>query len=73
MSKRFGAVVALRDGNLTLHPGSIHALVGENGAGKSTLVKIIAGLYSRDSGTFLLDGSPSTSAPPPTPKRRASR
>ncbi|MFB8386703.1 sugar ABC transporter ATP-binding protein [Microbacterium sp. NPDC055910] len=54
--KSFGAVLALRSGSLTLHRGSIHALIGENGAGKSTLVKIIAGLYRRDSGEFLLDG-----------------
>ena len=54
--KSFGAVVALRSGSLTLDRGSIHALIGENGAGKSTLVKIIAGLYRRDSGEFLLDG-----------------
>ncbi|GAA2972608.1 rhamnose transport system ATP-binding protein [Microbacterium terrae] len=54
--KSFGAVVALRSGSLTLERGSIHALIGENGAGKSTLVKIIAGLYHRDSGEFLLGG-----------------
>ena len=58
VSKAFGQVVALRSGSLTLYPGSIHALVGENGAGKSTLVKIIAGLYHRDSGTFELEGQP---------------
>src|SRR5688572_31530797 len=51
VSKAFGQVIALRSGSLTLYSGSIHALVGENGAGKSTLVKIIAGLYHRDSGT----------------------
>ncbi|MCR2824594.1 sugar ABC transporter ATP-binding protein [Microbacterium sp. zg.Y909] len=56
--KSFGAVVALRSGSLTLDFGSIHALIGENGAGKSTLVKIIAGLYRRDSGDVLLDGEP---------------
>jgi rhamnose transport system ATP-binding protein len=54
--KSFGPVVALRSGTLVLDRGSIHALVGENGAGKSTLVKIIAGLYRRDAGEFLLDG-----------------
>ena len=56
VAKAFGAVVALRSGSLALHRGSIHALIGENGAGKSTLVKIIAGLYQRDSGGFTLDG-----------------
>jgi rhamnose transport system ATP-binding protein len=54
--KSFGPVVALRSGSLTLERGSIHALIGENGAGKSTLVKIVAGLYRRDAGDFLLDG-----------------
>ncbi len=54
--KSFGAVVALRSGSLRLSAGSIHALIGENGAGKSTLVKIVAGLYRRDGGTFQLDG-----------------
>src|SRR4051812_30908206 len=58
IAKAFGAVIALTNGTLTLQPGSIHALVGENGAGKSTLVKIIAGLYSRDAGEFLLEGEP---------------
>ncbi len=58
VSKRFGQVIALRDGQIELMPGSIHALVGENGAGKSTLVKIIAGLYDRDSGIFEMEGSP---------------
>lgn len=57
VAKSFGAVVALSDGRLTLHSGSIHALVGENGAGKSTLVKIIAGLYRPDSGEYRLGGA----------------
>jgi rhamnose transport system ATP-binding protein len=58
VSKAFGQVIALRSGSLTLFPGSIHAVVGENGAGKSTLVKIMAGLYQRDSGTFLMESEP---------------
>src|SRR3954468_3092153 len=55
--KAFGPVLALRSGSLSVLPGSIHALVGENGAGKSTLVKVVAGVYRRDGGEFLLDGS----------------
>ena len=56
VSKSFGSVVALRTADLALYGGSIHALVGENGAGKSTLVKIMAGLYHRDTGTMEMDG-----------------
>ncbi|TIH36625.1 sugar ABC transporter ATP-binding protein [Subtercola vilae] len=56
VSKAFGAVVALTSANLRVDLNSIHALVGENGAGKSTLVKIVAGLYHRDAGDFLLRG-----------------
>jgi len=52
VTKAFGSVVALRSGSLTVERGSAHALVGENGAGKSTLVKIVAGVYQRDAGTF---------------------
>ena len=58
VSKSFGAVIALRTADLALYANSIHAVVGENGAGKSTLVKIMAGLYQRDAGTFTLDGKP---------------
>lgn len=54
--KTFGGVVALQSGQMMLESRSIHALVGENGAGKSTMVKIIAGLYSPDDGSILLDG-----------------
>ena len=54
--KSFGPVTALRSGSLVAEPGSIHALVGENGAGKSTLVKIVAGVYRRDAGTFRFRG-----------------
>ena len=45
MKKSFHGVKALSDVNLTVHPGQIHAIVGENGAGKSTLMKVLSGVY----------------------------
>ncbi|MEO8683519.1 MAG: sugar ABC transporter ATP-binding protein [Devosia sp.] len=54
--KEFPGVVALDDVQFRLHRGSVHALMGENGAGKSTLMKIIAGVYAPDRGSFKLRG-----------------
>jgi len=56
VGKTFGGTSVLSGVHLRLEPGSVHALVGENGAGKSTLSKIIAGVYTADSGTLLVDG-----------------
>jgi ABC-type sugar transport system ATPase subunit len=56
MQKRFGGVVALRDGNLDVRSGEVHLLMGENGAGKSTLMKIVAGMQGHDSGEMLFRG-----------------
>ncbi len=50
VQKRFGGVPALRQGDLRVSEGEVHALVGENGAGKSTLMKIVAGMLQRDGG-----------------------
>ena len=47
---------ALKDVNLTLHPGEKLAVVGENGAGKSTFVKLLLRLYAPVSGRILIDG-----------------
>jgi ABC-type glutathione transport system ATPase component len=64
--KAFPGVLALDDVSFHLKRGHVHALMGENGAGKSTLMKIIAGIYTPDSGSFKLKGqeikltSPST-------------
>lgn len=51
--KRFGGVVALREGNLDVHSGEVVALVGANGSGKSTLTKIITGVLSKDDGEII--------------------
>ena len=56
VAKSFGAVRRCAPVASASRPGSIHALVGENGAGKSTLVKIVAGVYRRDAGTFRFRG-----------------
>lgn len=58
VSKSFAGVKALVDVSLTLGRGEVHALMGENGAGKSTLMKVLAGLYTADSGMILLGGRP---------------
>ena len=55
-SKHFGSIQALRNAQLTLYPGEVHALLGENGAGKSTLVKILGGIYRPDSGEVKIAG-----------------
>ena len=54
--KEFPGVVALDNVHLKLKRGTVHALMGENGAGKSTLMKIVAGIYTPDAGSFRLRG-----------------
>jgi general nucleoside transport system ATP-binding protein len=54
--KRFGAVHANRDVNLTVAAGTVHGIVGENGAGKSTLMSILYGFYEADGGEIAIEG-----------------
>lgn len=56
ITKTFPGVRALDDVSFTLRPGEVMALLGENGAGKSTLMKILSGVYTRDSGSITIFG-----------------
>lgn len=58
IAKTFPGVRALGGVELSLHAGSVTALIGENGAGKSTLVKILTGIYQPDEGHMEMDGRP---------------
>ena len=53
--KSFPGVKALDNVQLSLRPGTVHALMGENGAGKSTLMKCLFGIYKMDAGEIYLD------------------
>lgn len=56
ISKGFAGVQALKDVQLTLRKGEVHALMGENGAGKSTLMKCMIGVYTADEGEIIYKG-----------------
>lgn len=56
VSKSFPGVRALDRVSIDVRRGMVHGIVGENGAGKSTLMKILSGVYQKDSGTVVFDG-----------------
>jgi ribose transport system ATP-binding protein len=68
--KRFGGVVAVAEGTLTVQSGEVLALLGANGSGKSTLTKVITGLLSPNEGTLMLDGDAVRFASPQAAQRR---
>ncbi len=57
VSKAFPGVQALDRVSLEVFKGTIHGIVGENGAGKSTLMKILSGVYQKDSGEIIFNGN----------------
>jgi ribose transport system ATP-binding protein len=69
VSKRFGAVVALRDASLRINRGEIVALMGANGAGKSTFVKILTGALKPDTGHVRIRGIDSNVGSPAAARR----
>lgn len=56
IQKSFPSVKALRDVDIDIIEGEVHAVVGENGAGKSTLMKILSGALQKDDGSIILYG-----------------
>lgn len=56
LCKSFGKKIALDHVELELEKGKIIGILGENGAGKTTLIKILAGLYRKDSGEVKIEG-----------------
>ena len=58
VSKRFGAVQALKDIEFSVDAGEVVALVGDNGAGKSTLVKVMSGTIVPDTAEITFEGRP---------------
>lgn len=58
INKSFSGVAVLKDVQLDIEKGEVHALLGENGAGKSTLMNVLTGVHPLDSGTVVFDGKP---------------
>ena len=70
--KSFPGVKALDHVDFELRSGEVMALLGENGAGKSTLMKVLSGVYTRDSGEHGNPGQGSMATSPPSrPRPRA--
>ena len=56
ISKKYGAVVAIKHAEMEIDNGEVRAILGGNGSGKSTLAKVLGGLISKDTGEIIFDG-----------------
>lgn len=70
IDKTFPGVHALDHVSLEVRKGEVHALMGENGAGKSTLMKVLTGIYTKDSGVITYEGKEVCFANPREARRR---
>ena len=61
--KSFSGIPVLKNVQLTVEQGEVHALLGENGAGKSTLMNVLTGVFPRDKGEIEFDGTSSVDIP----------
>ena len=63
LTRRFGDFIALKDVDLSVAPGALHAVIGPNGAGKTTLFNVLAGQLAPSGGAVYFDGSAVTKLP----------
>ncbi len=58
VTKWFGSLIAVNQVDVSIEPGTIHAIIGPNGAGKTTLFNCVTGLHAHDEGTIVFKGQP---------------
>jgi branched-chain amino acid transport system ATP-binding protein len=58
VTKRFGSLMAVSRVDVSIEPGTIHAIIGPNGAGKTTLFNCVTGLHTHDEGSIQFKGKP---------------
>src|SRR5262249_30110724 len=58
VTKRFGSLMAVSRVDVSIEPGTIHAIIGPNGAGKTTLFNCVTGLYTHEEGSIQFKGQP---------------
>ena len=70
LSKRFGALDAVKSLSVTVEPGELLVLLGGSGSGKTTTLKMVNRLIEPSSGAVLLDGEDTGSIEPYELRRR---